>query len=98
MEPANDLPRGNRDGKAEAEIRKRHFPAEKPTVSPSATSLAIGAEIRNEKVTPSGMPALTKPINRGTAEQEQKGVTVPSPAASTLPIPSRFPARSARLP
>ncbi len=45
---------------------------------PSATSFTIGAAIRNEKVTPSGTPAETKPMNSGTAEQEQKGVTMPS--------------------
>ena len=40
----------------------------------------IGEEIRNENVTPSGNPALVKPINSGIDEQEQKGVTVPSNA------------------
>ena len=43
-------------------------------------------------MTPSGTPALTKPMNNGTAEQEQNGVTMPSDAASTLQTPSRFPA------
>jgi len=52
--------------------------------------LTIGAEIRKEKVTPNGTPDSTKPINNGTAEQEQKGVTVPSKAASTLPTYSRL--------
>jgi hypothetical protein len=33
----------------------------------------MGAEIRKEKVTPSGTPADRKPMNSGTAEQEQKG-------------------------
>ena len=41
----------------------------------------MGEEIRKEKVTPRGSPALVKPINRGMEEQEQKGVTVPSSAA-----------------
>ena len=59
--------------------------------------MTIGAAIRNEKVTPSGTPALTKPMNSGTAEQEQNGVKMPSPAASTLPTPSRLPASSARV-
>ena len=44
----------------------------------------IGEEIRKEKVTPSGKPALVKPINSGIDEQEQKGVTVPSNAAITF--------------
>ena len=37
--------------------------------------------MRNENVTPSGSPALVKPINNGMDEQEQNGVTVPSKAA-----------------
>ena len=44
----------------------------------------IGEEIRKEKVTPTGSPALVKPINSGMEEQEQKGVTVPSRAARIL--------------
>lgn len=42
----------------------------------------IGEEIKNEKVTPNGNPALVKPINSGMDEQEQNGVTVPSNAAT----------------
>ena len=34
----------------------------------------IGEEIRNENVTPSGRPALVKPMNSGIEEQEQNGV------------------------
>ena len=49
----------------------------------------MGAAMRNEKVTPSGMPASTKPMNSGTAEQLQNGVTMPRPAAITLPVASR---------
>ena len=41
----------------------------------------MGEEIRKEKVTPRGSPALVNPMNRGMEEQEQKGVTVPSSAA-----------------
>ena len=36
-------------------------------------------------------------MKRGTAEQEQKGVTIPSMAASTFPTDSRFPARILRV-
>jgi hypothetical protein len=37
------------------------------------------------------MPLSTKPIKSGTAEQEQKGVIIPSNAAKTLPaISKRF--------
>ena len=44
----------------------------------------IGEEIRKEKVTPRGSPALVKPMNSGMDEQEQKGVTVPSRADTRL--------------
>ena len=51
----------------------------------SATSLTMGADTRKEKVTPSGMPTSMKPMKRGTAEHEQKGVTIPSRAARMFP-------------
>ena len=48
----------------------------------------IGEEIRNEKVTPSGKPALVKPIKMGIDEQEQNGVTVPRSAPTIFaPMP-----------
>jgi hypothetical protein len=57
----------------------------KRTNDPKST---IGEDIRNEKVTPNGRPALVKPMNNGMDEQEQKGVTVPSKAAIVFaPIP-----------
>jgi hypothetical protein len=49
----------------------------KPTKRPIATSLTKGEVIKKEKVTANGIPPLTKPINKGTEEQEQKGVTKP---------------------
>ena len=52
----------------------------------SATSFTMGADTRKEKVTPSGTPASINPMKRGTAEQEQNGVTMPSRAARILPI------------
>ena len=36
------------------------------------------------------MPDSTNPMNSGTAEQEQNGVTIPNSEASTLPTDSRF--------
>ena len=63
----------------------------------TATSLTIGAEMRNENVTPRGTPAVTKPMNSGTAEHEQNGVTIPRSAARTLPGNSRRPARRRRV-
>src|ERR1035437_655204 len=62
-----------------------------------ATSLIIGLATRNENVTPSGTPLSTKPMNSGTAEQEQNGVTTPSSAAATLPAYSRECDRSLRV-
>src|SRR3990172_10330872 len=69
----------------------------RPYSRTTATSLMVGAAIRNEKVTPSGMPDSTKPMNSGTAEHEQNGVTMPSIAASTFPIPCRRPPSRARV-
>lgn len=44
--------------------------------------------MRNENVTPSGSPALVKPMKIGMDEQEQNGVTVPSSAPIIFaPIP-----------
>ena len=73
------------------------FQPNKPKSSTSATSFTIGAETRNENVTPNGTPVVTKPMNSGTAEQEQNGVTMPSSAASTLPMDSRLPDRIRRV-
>ena len=42
--------------------------------------------MRNENVIPNGTPDSTKPRNKGIAEQEQKGVTMPNRAAITLPV------------
>jgi len=44
----------------------------------TATSFTSGEVIRNAKVTPSGIPPFTNPINNGTELQEQKGVTAPN--------------------
>jgi hypothetical protein len=44
----------------------------------------IGDEIRNEKVTPSGRPALVNPMKIGIDEHEQKGVTVPRRAPTVF--------------
>jgi len=46
--------------------------------------------MRKEKVTPKGTPASTNPINNGTAEQEQKGVTIPKQLANTFPNSNDF--------
>ena len=58
-----------------------------PKSRASAASLTMGADTRNEKVTPSGTPAVRKPMNSGAAEHEQNGVTIPGLAANTLPTP-----------
>ncbi len=59
--------------------------------------MTIGLLIRNANVTPIGMPASTKPMNSGTAEQEQNGVTIPKPAAPTVAGRVPWPARAARI-
>lgn len=56
----------------------------------------MGAEMRTEKVMPRGTPAPRKPMDKGTAEQEQNGVAMPRSAARTLPKDSFLPA-STRL-
>ena len=43
------------------------------------------------------MPAFTKPMKSGMAEQEQNGVATPKNAANTLPTDSFFPARIRRV-
>ena len=48
------------------------FQPNKPNSKITATSLIIGAAIRNEKVTPNGTPDSTNPRNNGMAEHEQK--------------------------
>jgi hypothetical protein len=53
--------------------------------------LIIGDAIRNENVTPNGTPDSTKPKNKGIAEQEQNGVTIPNIEARTLPVKSDLP-------
>jgi hypothetical protein len=59
-------------------LHQSDFPTEnahKQTRLPRST---IGEDMRKENVTPSGSPALVKPINNGIDEQEQNGVTVPA--------------------
>jgi hypothetical protein len=73
------------------------FQPNRPNSSTIATSFTSGDAIRKLSVTPSGTPAATNPMNAGTAEHEQNGVTTPSPAARTLPTPSRRPPSSARV-
>ena len=48
-------------------------------------------------MTPSGTPAETKPMNSGTAEHEQNGVSTPRPAAMTWPTPAPLPESRARV-
>jgi hypothetical protein len=73
------------------------FQPNSPNNSTNATSLTIGAEIKNENVTPNGTPVVTNPMKSGTAEQEQKGVTIPNSAARTFPTDSRRPCKIARV-
>lgn len=66
------------------------FKPNKPTKSPIATSLTKGEVIKKAKVTPKGMPPLTKPMNKGTDEQEQKGVTTPKRLAIRYSSPNNL--------
>ena len=66
------------------------FIPNKPTNNPIATSLTKGEVIKKEKVTPNGIPPLTKPINNGTDDQEQKGVTTPKRLATRYSSPYNF--------
>lgn len=74
--------------KACCNINRCYFPAKSPKSKITATSFTIGEDIRKENVMPRGIPASTNPINNGTAEHEQNGVTIPSKAARILPINS----------
>ncbi len=47
-----------------------------------ATSFTSGDEIKNEKVTPSGMPDSTKPMKSGQAEHEQNEDRSPEAGAA----------------
>ena len=77
--------------KPRARYRREIFQANKPKRSVRAISFTMGAAMRKEKVIPRGTPARTKPINSGTAEQEQKGVTTPRKAAIILARPRERP-------
>ena len=55
-----------------------------------ATSLTKGEVTKKAKVTPKGIPPFTKPINKGTDEQEQKGVTTPKIEAIKYSNPYNF--------
>ena len=53
----------------------------------TATSLINGEVTRKAKVTPKGIPPFTNPINSGTDEHEQKGVTAPKSDAKSYSMP-----------
>jgi hypothetical protein len=63
------------------------FHPKKPIIKTTRYSLIKGDVIRNEKVTPSGIPALRKLIKIGIEEHEQKGVIAPNSEAKKLPQP-----------
>ena len=70
-----------------------------PKVSTSmttATSLTSGEAIRKVRVTASGTPAPTKPMNSGIELHEQNGVMAPNRAASTSDIHKGLPSRKSR--
>ena len=51
------------------------------------TSFTNGDVIKKAKVTPSGIPPFTKPINNGTELQEQNGVMAPKVEANKYSKP-----------
>src|SRR5450759_1673832 len=63
----------------------------------TATSLIMGDEIRKENVTPRGTPDSTKPRNKGIAEHEQNGVTMPNADAIKFPVKVFFPSSALRV-
>jgi hypothetical protein len=66
------------------------FSPKSPRNIATATSLTKGDVIKNEKVTPRGIPPLTKPIKSGILEQEQKGVIAPKNEAKKYCSPYSF--------
>ncbi len=66
------------------------FTPNKPRKRPIATSLTKGEVTKKEKVTPRGIPPFTKPINKGTEEHEQNGVTTPNKEAVKYSRPYSF--------
>ncbi len=59
------------------------FQPKKLASSKTEARSTSGEEIKNENVTPTGKPALVKPINIGIDEQLQNGVNVPRSAPKT---------------
>jgi hypothetical protein len=96
-QPAEDGAGDDGDEEPEADVDGGDPQPNRPNSSTIATSFTIGDAMRKLRVTPRGTPAATKPMNTGTAEHEQNGVTTPSPAAATLPTPSRRPPSRARV-
>ena len=58
-----------------------------------AISLFIGAEIRNENVTPIGILACINPKKSGIALHVQNGVIIPNKLANIFPKKSDFPCK-----
>lgn len=62
------------------------FIPKNPANNSNDAKSTIGDDIRKEKVTPKGRPALLKPIKIGILEHEQNGVTVPNKAEIVAPV------------
>jgi hypothetical protein len=79
---------GNAERNSRSNVNCRRFQAERSEQNgATATSLTSGDVTRKAKVTPSGMPPLTKPINNGTDEPEQNGVIAPKAEANGYSSP-----------
>lgn len=72
------------NNQAKRHIRKGNLRSENTQQQQQAAQINHGRRNDEEKVTPTGSPALVKPINSGKEEQEQNGVIVPSSEAAKL--------------
>jgi len=63
------------------------FQPKNPIIKTTKYSLINGEVIKNENVTPSGIPAFNRLKKIGIDEQEQNGVTAPKSAAKKFPTP-----------
>lgn len=72
MQFFNQCPADNRNDQPENNISRCNFRSKILISNTRLPRSTIGEEIKNEKVTPNGNPALVNPINNGMEEQEQK--------------------------
>jgi hypothetical protein len=69
VHPADNPAGQDGNNKPHAEIDGCDLPPEQTVQKHHGNLVDQGSEMKKEKITPSGMPVLTKPRKRGTAEQ-----------------------------